>query len=80
VVAHFRSEAARLVAADALDPRHHLVLRGTIVQSTFPGGVFRYGVSVGPDKFLVDDAARWPVGSVVGIALPAEAVHLYAAQ
>jgi len=79
-VAHFRSEAAHLIAGDTPDPAGHLVLRGSIVQSTFPGGVFRYGVAVGSDKFLVDDVARWPVGAAVGIALPAAAVHLYAAQ
>jgi ABC-type nitrate/sulfonate/bicarbonate transport system ATPase subunit len=38
VVAHFRSEAARLGPADAADP-DRLLLRGRIVQASYPGGL-----------------------------------------
>ena len=77
LTAHFRGEAARLhlepeSAADAL------VLRGRIAQASYPGGVWRYAVAVGEDHFLVDDARRLEVGAATSIALPREALHLYA--
>src|SRR5688500_10870032 len=45
VVAHFRSEAARLGPADVRPP-DRLVLRGRIVQTSYPGGFYRYAVAV----------------------------------
>jgi ABC-type Fe3+/spermidine/putrescine transport system ATPase subunit len=76
VVVHFRSESARLgpVAEPAGDC---LVLRGRIVQASYPGGFYRYGVQVGDRHFLVDDERRLPVQEVVGIRLPASSLHLY---
>ncbi|MBI1779216.1 MAG: ABC transporter ATP-binding protein [Proteobacteria bacterium] len=76
VLAHFRSEAARLVDPDA-GGEDELVLRGTIDQASYPGGFWRYGVKVGSLRFLVDDPRRLTVGSPVGIQLPAPALHLY---
>jgi ABC-type Fe3+/spermidine/putrescine transport system ATPase subunit len=76
VVAHFRSEAARLVDP-AAPGEHELVLRGTIDQASYPGGFWRYGVKVGSARFLVDDPRRLAVGADVGIQLPAPALHLY---
>jgi ABC-type Fe3+/spermidine/putrescine transport system ATPase subunit len=77
MTAHFRGEAARLQpegegVADAL------VLRGRIAQASYPGGVWRYAVAVGEDQFLVDDERRLEVGAATAIALPREALHLYA--
>jgi ABC-type Fe3+/spermidine/putrescine transport system ATPase subunit len=79
LTAHFRSEAARLhlgheKAADAL------ILRGRIAQASYPGGVWRYAVAVGGDHFLVDDARRLEVGASTSIALPREALHIYATK
>jgi putative spermidine/putrescine transport system ATP-binding protein len=79
IVAHFRGEAARLHAADAAST-DELVLRGRITQASYPGGVWRYSVRVGDDHFLVDDKRRLPVGETVGIGLPVDALHLYAAN
>jgi putative spermidine/putrescine transport system ATP-binding protein len=79
IVAHFRGEAARLHAADATGD-DELVLRGRIAQASYPGGVWRYSVQVGDDHFLVDDKRRLPVGETVGIGLPVDALHLYAAN
>jgi putative spermidine/putrescine transport system ATP-binding protein len=79
VVAHFRSEAARLTDPEA-DADGALVLRGRISQSSYPGGVYRYTVRVGNDQFLVDDAQRRAVGDAVALSLPADALHLYVAQ
>jgi len=78
-VAHFRSEQARLCPPDQpLDGC--LVLRGQIVQASYPGGFYRYAVRVGPHQYLVDDPRRLAIGEAVGIALPAAALHLYPAR
>jgi putative spermidine/putrescine transport system ATP-binding protein len=79
VRAHFRGEAARLQVGDA-ERDGELVLRGRITQASYPGGVWRYGVRVGDDQFLVDDARRIEVGAPVGIGLPVDALHIYEAE
>ena len=76
VVAHFRSEAARLGPADAADP-DRLLLRGRIVQASYPGGFYRYAVAVGQNQFMVDDTRRLAVGENVGIGLPVTSLHLF---
>jgi len=78
-VAHFRSEQARLCPPDQPLDRC-LVLRGRIIQASYPGGFYRYAVRVGPHQYLVDDPRRLAIGEAVGIALPAAALHLYPAQ
>jgi putative spermidine/putrescine transport system ATP-binding protein len=78
VNAHFRSEDARLCPPDeAADGC--LILRGEIVQCSYPGGFYRYAVRVGPHHYLVDDARRLAIGEAIGIALPATALHFYPA-
>jgi putative spermidine/putrescine transport system ATP-binding protein len=76
VAAHFRSEAVRLCPPDASEPGG-IVLHGHIVQSSYPGGFYRYAVRVGDRQYLVDDTRRLAVGDPVGIALPAAALHLF---
>jgi ABC-type Fe3+/spermidine/putrescine transport system ATPase subunit len=76
LVAHFRSEAARLVLGDEV-PADALVLHGHIRQGAYPGGSYRYAVTVGDRQFLVDDERRLEVGAKVGICLAADAIHLY---
>ena len=76
IVAHFRSESAAL-GAPATDADRHLVLRGTITQASYPGGHYRYAVSIGELQVMVDDKRRHSVGEAVGIHLPAEALHLF---
>ena len=73
MVAHFRSEDARLCQT----PEGCLVLRGQITQTSYPGGFYRHMVSVGPCRYLVDDVRRLAAGEAIGIALPATALHLY---
>jgi putative spermidine/putrescine transport system ATP-binding protein len=74
--AHFRSEDARLCPPD--QPADGcLVLRGEIVQCSYPGGSYRYGVRVGSRHYLVDDVRRLAIGEAIGIALPATALYLY---
>jgi putative spermidine/putrescine transport system ATP-binding protein len=76
VVAHFRSEAAKLGPADAADPER-LLLRGRIVQASYPGGFYRYSVAVGQNQFMVDDPRRLAVGENVGIGLPVSSLHIF---
>ena len=85
-VAHFRSEAASLIAGQAgagedkaAGEGGGLVLRGRIEQSSYPGGFYRYAVDVGEQRFMVDHAERLAIGEPVGIRLPAAALHLYPA-
>jgi putative spermidine/putrescine transport system ATP-binding protein len=78
-VVHFRREAARLVAQDEGAP-DSLVLRGRIRQSSYPGGFYRYAVTVGGQEYFVDDERRFATGEPVGICLPAHALHLYPAN
>ncbi len=77
--AHFRSEAARLVAVGEA-PASSLILYGTIAQTSYPGGFYRYTINVGGNQFLVDHPERLAMGDRVGICLPAAALHLYPAQ
>jgi putative spermidine/putrescine transport system ATP-binding protein len=77
--AHFRSEDARLCDPDAVADGC-LILRGEIVQCSYPGGFYRYAVRVGAEQqYLVDDTRRLPVGDAIGIALPLTALHFYPA-
>ncbi len=76
VIAHFRSEAARLGPADAR-AEDRLLLRGRIVQASYPGGFYRYAVAVGDNQFMVDDARRLAVGAAVGIGLPVSSLHFF---
>ncbi len=76
VIAYFRSEDAQLRPADA-PVDGELLLRGEIVQASYPGGYYRYAVRVGDDRFLVDDERRLAVGEPIGVALPLSALHIY---
>ncbi len=77
-VAHFRSEAARLVGQGEA-PEGCLTLRGRITQCSYPGGFYRYAVEVGNRRFMVDDKRRLVVGEVIGVRLPGDNLHLYPA-
>jgi putative spermidine/putrescine transport system ATP-binding protein len=76
-LAHFRSEAARLLTAGEAAPAASLVLHGAITQASYPGGFYRYAVAVGAARFMVDDPRRIETGTAAGICLPAAALHLY---
>ena len=76
VAAHFRGEAAVLVA-DAVIPADHLAIRGRVTQSSYPGGFYRYTVDVAGQTFMVDHPERLAPEQEVNICLPASALHLY---
>jgi ABC-type Fe3+/spermidine/putrescine transport system ATPase subunit len=77
VTAHFRSEAARLVAPEQRAGGDALILRGEVAQASYPGGFWRYAVRVGDAQFMVDDGKRLSVGDRVGIRLAADALYFY---
>ena len=74
---HFRREDARLCDPSAV-AEGCLVLRGEIVQCSYPGGFYRYAVRVGAEQqYLVDDTRRLALGDAIGSALPLTALHFY---
>ena len=75
--AHFRAEAVRLSPAGDPPPGDNLTLPGTIDQVSYPGGVWRYAVKAGSQRFMVDDARKYRAGETVSIVLPASALHLF---
>ena len=66
--------AASVLGAQAPD---RLLLRGRIVQASYPGGFYRYAVAVGQNQFMVDDTRRLAVGEMVGIGLPVSSLHFF---
>ncbi len=76
VIAYFRDDVAELVAPDArIDDS--IVLPGYIAQRTYPGGVYRYRVTVGDRHFTVTDNRSLAVNSPVGLRLPLGSLHLF---
>jgi putative spermidine/putrescine transport system ATP-binding protein len=73
---HFRSEEARLCSPNQPNDGC-LVLRGEVVQCSYPGGFYRYTVRIGPRQYLVDDLRKLAIGETIGVALPATALHIY---
>jgi ABC-type Fe3+/spermidine/putrescine transport system ATPase subunit len=80
VVAHFRSEAAKLGIAGEPEHLDALSLDGRIVQAAYPGGFWRYAVAVGERQFMVDDERRIEVGAPARLVLPASALHFFRAE
>ncbi len=76
---HFRSEAASLAPADADDP-DALMLAGTVSQTSYPGGVWRYAVDVGTRRLLVDSRDRFPVGAAVRVRVPRDNLHVFGTE
>jgi putative spermidine/putrescine transport system ATP-binding protein len=76
--AHFRSHMARLAPADA-PAGPALRLDGRVTQQAYLGDGWRYGVTVGDRRYLVDDAARFAPGEAVAVVIPAPALHLFPA-
>src|SRR5687768_3784722 len=74
--AHFRAEAVRLAAADDPAPPSSLTLPGAISQVSYPGGIWRYTVQSGAQRFIIDDQRKHSLGETVRIVLPASALHL----
>ncbi|MDJ1159897.1 ABC transporter ATP-binding protein [Chelatococcus sp. SYSU_G07232] len=76
VVAYFRDDIARLDRAGTAG-EGNLLLDGTVEQRAYPGGHYRYGVSVGDRHVSVTDPGYHEVGSAVRVCLPLAAMHLF---
>jgi ABC-type Fe3+/spermidine/putrescine transport system ATPase subunit len=76
--AHFRAGAARLLATGEPAPAAALVLPGRVLQASYPGDIWRYTVTVGDQRFLIDDPVALTPGAETRIAVPASALHLFA--
>jgi ABC-type Fe3+/spermidine/putrescine transport system ATPase subunit len=76
VTAYFRDDVAKLESPDA-KVEGAIVLPGRIAQRTYPGGHYRYAVTIGDRHFNVTDSRYLDVDSPVGLRLPLEALHLF---
>jgi ABC-type Fe3+/spermidine/putrescine transport system ATPase subunit len=76
VIAYFRDDVAKLVAPDArIDGS--IVLRGHVVQRTYPGGEYRYRIAVADRHYTVTDDRCLDVDTPVGLRLPLGSLHLF---
>jgi ABC-type Fe3+/spermidine/putrescine transport system ATPase subunit len=76
ITAYFRDDAARIEAPD-----HHaddaITLKGRIALRSYPGGHYRYAVTVGDREFTVNDDRVLQVGAEAGLCIPIRALHLF---
>ncbi|MFC7397611.1 ABC transporter ATP-binding protein [Chelatococcus sp. GCM10030263] len=77
-VAYFRDDAARLDAVDA-PPGGDLIAPGTVAARAYPGGHYRYRVTVAGGEVSVDDTELHPVGVQVGLRLAPRRLHVFPA-
>jgi ABC-type Fe3+/spermidine/putrescine transport system ATPase subunit len=77
-VAYFRDGAASLDAPDAA-PQGDLLVPGHITTRSYPGGLYRYRIEAAGRQITVDDAARHEVGAAVGLRIPVQRLHIFAA-
>ena len=79
VEARFRSEAAELLDAKASHALagEALILDGTVMQASYPGGVWRHVVRIGEEQIVVDSSRAFASGESVAIRVPAEALFLF---
>ncbi|MBV9785868.1 MAG: ABC transporter ATP-binding protein [Acidisphaera sp.] len=78
--AYFRASAARLLAADEPPAPASLVLPGRVLQASYPGDVWRYTIEAGGRRYLIDDPVVLGPGAATRVAIPAAALHLFAAS
>ncbi len=78
-IARFRSEAVEMKSAGepALSGRNALVLHGTVVQVSYPGGLWRHVVHLGEVSLIVDSQTRFDEGAAVEIAVPEAALYIF---
>jgi hypothetical protein len=79
--ARFRSEAAELLDAEAwhAPSGEALILDGTVMQASYPGGVWRHVVRIGGEQVVVDSSRAFASGESVSVRVPAEALFLFEA-
>jgi ABC-type Fe3+/spermidine/putrescine transport system ATPase subunit len=77
VTAFFRDDAARIESPDHRG-NGEITLKGTVTLRTYPGGHYRYAITVGDREFNVQDTRIIEIGTPVGLCLPLSALHLFA--
>jgi ABC-type Fe3+/spermidine/putrescine transport system ATPase subunit len=77
VTAFFRDDAARIESPDHRG-NGEITLKGTVTLRTYPGGHYRYAITVGDREFNVQDTRIIEIGTPVGLCLPLRALHLFA--
>jgi putative spermidine/putrescine transport system ATP-binding protein len=82
--ARFRGEAAQLseAAKDVSSIRDEgaVTLHGTVEQTSYPGGLWRHVIAVGPAHVIVDAPRSFEIGKRVSIRIPEEALYLFPKQ
>jgi ABC-type Fe3+/spermidine/putrescine transport system ATPase subunit len=79
VTAYFRDDIARFVDGED-GAENEIVLQGSIVSRTYPGGYYRFAVKVADRLYLVKDERYRGVGQAVGLGLPIKDLHLFPAE
>ena len=77
VRAHFRGDAARLVAAADPVPADALLLPGVVAQAFYIGQGYRYRVRAGGTEVWVHAAERMDEGTSARVAVPRDALMLF---
>lgn len=79
--ARFRPEAASLAEAKADDAASDAVgairFLGNVVQTSYPGGLWRHIVRVGERQIVVDAPKAFEAGSPILVSVPEEALFLF---
>jgi hypothetical protein len=79
VTAYFRDDIARFIDGEE-GAENQIVLQGSIVSRTYPGGHYRFAVKVADRHYLVKDARYRDVGQTVELGLPIKVLHLFPAE
>jgi putative spermidine/putrescine transport system ATP-binding protein len=77
VQAHFRGEAAAIIALDTQPAGPGISLRGLVRHASYPGGTWRHVIVVGAQEILVDSKVRHAPGAAVLVHVPAEALFVF---
>ncbi len=77
VRAHFRGDAARLLAAAELSPADALSLPGVVAQAFYVGQGYRYRVRAGGTEIWVHAPERMAEGTAACVAVPRAALMLF---
>lgn len=79
-IVRFRNESVRLMAdtpsADA-GATGALVLRGSVVRASYPGGVWRHVVSLGEHSVIVDAEQKFQADTPVLLRIPEDHLYLF---
>jgi len=82
--ARFRGESVELSdaggAVSSLQGNGSLRLSGVVEQTSYPGGLWRHVIAVGPTHVIVDSPHSFEIGRRVSIRIPEDALFLFPKQ